>query len=259
MERYMFEEEQLKTPLVVTVHRSNLNNTQYARTPRCTATIENVIHAVLERSPGISRYMMYHCAELFRDEMIAMFEKGMAVEVLGLCTMYPAVSRGIDTKKDLPDSPDIPGFTARFTPSEAVKKAAANISVQDVVIEDSSPKIRTITDWSTGKADGTLTQNEMVCIKGRLLKQGGKTAGIYFAPLTDAKNAVTDESQWIQVDRGMLAENLPKTLVFKLPPQLTPGTAYRIVVRTSLTHNNTERRTPGTGISKQICTITAHA
>ena len=98
----------------------------------------------------------------------------------------------------------------------------------------------------------------MVCIKGRLLKQGGKTAGIYFAPLTDGKNAVTDESEWIQVDRGMLAENLPKTLVFKLPPHLTPGTAYRIVVRTSLTHNNTERRTPVTGISKQICTITAH-
>jgi hypothetical protein len=60
MERYMFEEEQLKTPLVVTVHRSNLNKTQYARTPRCTATIENVIHAVLKRNPGISRYMMYH-------------------------------------------------------------------------------------------------------------------------------------------------------------------------------------------------------
>jgi hypothetical protein len=254
----MFEEEQLKTPLVVTVHRSNLNKTQYARTPRCTATIENVIHAVLKRNPGISRYMMYHCAELFRDEMIAMFENGMAVDVLGLCTMYPAVSRGIQTEKGTPDSPDIPGFTARFTPSEAVKKAAANIAVQDVVIEDSSPKIRTITDWSTGKTDGTLTQNEVVCIKGRQLKQGGKTAGIYFAPLTGAKKAVTDESLWIQVDGSMLAQNLPKTLIFKLPPQLAAGSAYRIVVRTSLTHNNTERRTPLTGISKQICTITAH-
>lgn len=209
----------------------------YARVTRNTVTLNNLIASIIEKNTGIDAYMIQHSAALLQQAVLNELKHGNAVNILDLGTLFLTVRGSI--KGDNPSATAIPAFQTRFTPSQTVNEAVSQLVVDKVVTAVSAPVIDSITNLFTKTEDGILTEGKSVRISGNRLKIGTDNSGIYFAPLDDANNVVTDESLWIKVPESLYIRNLPKTLEFFLPDTLVKETSYKIVIRTTLSKNST--------------------
>lgn len=222
----------------------------YARVTRNTVTLNNLIASIIEKNTGIDAYMIQHSAALLQQAILTELKQGNAVNVLDLGTLFLSVPGAI--KGDNPSSTSIPAFQTRFTPSKTVNEAVSQLVVDKIVTSSSNPVIDSIINLFTKSEDGILSAEKSVRISGTHLKIGTENSGIFFAPLDENEEAVTDESLWINVPETLYIRNLPKTLEFFLPDTLVKETSYRIVLRTTLSTNSTVLKEPVSTISKVV-------
>lgn len=239
----------------LTLHNNKFggSNEYYAKVSRFTVSIDELIAEIAKKNAGIDTYAVRHSAELIKREMLELIERGHAVNVLDMGTLFLSV-KGTITGTD-PASMDIPDLVLRFTPSKEAQKAVSKVVVDKVMFSDGNPVIDTITDIVTKSKDDTVTAGSYVRLTGRNLKVGGPSAGIFFAPLTAEHTIVNDESKWIAVDNSHIDVNTTGTLTFFTPQALEPNTQYFIVVRTGITGGGVPRKSPVKGISYGAVTI----
>ena len=156
-------------------------------------------------------------------------------------TYYATVSRNTATFKNIAmkcnakgksDVSESGNFYIKFTPTALANEAIASLSVDKIVYADGSPEITEVTDLSTGKTDGTLTQGSPARITGSRLKIGGKGSGIFFAPVDSDEKISSDESTWVRIEDAAIFRNKPSELNFFVPSSIEPGN-FRIIVRTA--------------------------
>ena len=203
----------------------------YARFDRTTVNIDHLIARIQKKEVGTNAIMAKHMASLFKAEILEALGRGEAVNVLDLGTLY-ITSNGI-VKGDTPETASIPGFKVKFTCSKLTNDAVTKIGIKKVVMATTSPIIGMMTDLYTGLSERTFTAGKPMRIEGTRLIISGDEGGIFFAPLDEAENPVSDETQWIKVGENQIIRNLSKILEFFLPDSLFVGTSYRIVLKTN--------------------------
>ncbi len=177
---------------------STAENSFIGRVTRNTVTLENLIASISKKNEGISSYMIEHVANLLGDEMLIACQNGKAVDVLGLGTMYIAVSGAITGEN--PGESSIPGFKLNFTMSPKSQTVLSSLKVDQVVISDSCPVFDRIINVYDQNEDRVLTKDKGAKVIGSKLKVAGEDSGIWFAPLDAEDNPSRDESTWIAVD-----------------------------------------------------------
>lgn len=232
---------------------SNAENSFIGRVTRNTVTLENLIASIAKKNEGVSPYMIEHVANLLGDEMLLACQNGKSVDVLGLGTIYIAVSGSVNGEK--PSESSIPGFKLNFTMSPKTQTVLNNLKVDQVVISDSCPVFDRIINVFDQNENRILTKDKGVKIIGSKLKLLGEDSGIWFVPVDEEGNASKDESTWISVASSTISVNKPKSLEFYVPSELT-GNEYRIVIRTRYCSGDKELKTAVSAISK-VVTIAA--
>ncbi len=245
----MFENTDASHKLYVKLHTNPFDRESYiGMVPRNTLSMDAVVTEIMKKDPGISKYAVYHSAELIKEEIMAQLATGCAVNVLDLGTMYIGVEGKITGSN--PSPTDIPDFLIKFTPAPKVQESIASTAADGIMYSDEEPVIKVITGMTDGKTDGTLIAQDFVELTGRKLKVGGTGCGIFFAPAAADGNAETDETKWIAADLTTLRQNLPKTLRFKLPASLEKDVPYYIAVRTLISSSSREKKNASTGFSR---------
>lgn len=252
----MLKLEKKDTKLTVLLNKNQLDDsTHVGKLIRNTFSVENLIQEIVDTNTGVDYLMVSHAGELLKREILRQVQKGYAVNVLGLGTLYLAPG-GAVKGGDNPSVTDIPGFTARFTPSAEAKEAASSVQAELVVKNDTTPLVSSIMNLSTGKDDGVLTAGKSVRLTGSRLKTGGTGSGIFFVPCDAAGNAETDESKWTAVNADFFPRNTNKTLEFECPAAAA-ATKFLIAVRTAVTGSGEARKEPVTGMSSMTVTVEA--
>lgn len=241
----------------VTLHSNPFSDEEgsyYGRVSRNTVNLENLISAIQTKNPSIEPYGIEHSAKLLGDEMECQLKAGRAVDVLGLGTIYPAVSGGI--KGENPGAASIGKIRVGYTASKKASEAVACVKIDKVVIGSSVPVIDSIVNLSNQASDYTLTVGKSARITGTRLKITGGDGGIFFAPSDESGKMNRDESTWLKVGETQISTNKPKTLEFFLPDSLSQAGKYFIVLRTRYSSSNTELKASVQTVSK-IVTVNA--
>lgn len=238
----------------VTLHKNYLkdDDSSFAKVKRNTASAENLIAVIKEMSASKidEGYLMY-CAGLFKKAILEKLRQGEAVNVFDLGTFFLTACGNI--KGSVPSASDVPELSVGFTPSELVKAAVKDISVNLAVMEETSPVINTVTDYATGQETHSLTLGSAVSIKGDRLKIAGEpeTTGFYFAP--EAENGSFDMENAVRVP--LLVKNYPTELSFMLPADLQAGKSYYLVIKTASGKGTRVNKTIRTGVSSFTVTV----
>ena len=109
------------------------------------------------------------------------------------------------------------------SPSAELRAALETVGVEVLGEKDSGAFIGMVTDIITGKTDGTISPDEDVIVTGDKLKiqpEDEAGLGVFFVDANGAETHVTRK----------LTENLPKKLVFRVPP--LPSGTYTLKVLT---------------------------
>lgn len=238
--------------LSVTLRRNQFGTDEKSfvgRVTRNTLTLENLIASLSEKNSGVDSYMIEHVAGLLGDEILAACRNGNAVDVLGLGIMYISVAGSVSGEN--PGEASIPGFKLNFTPSASAQKAVDSLKVDKVVIADSSPAIDSIINTFNQNEERSLFKGKAVKITGLRLKLSVEGSGIWFAPVDDGGNVIKDESEWVKVDMQTLSCNLPKTLEFYVPDDIS-ASEYKIVIRTRFCTGDKELKSLVSAVSKTV-------
>lgn len=242
----MFESTETTQKLYVKLRSNPFDTESYiGSVPRNTVSMDALITAIAKNNTGIDKYAIYHSAELLKEEIKKQLASGRAVNVLELGTVYIGVTGKINSSNPA----DISKFTVKFTPSQSIQSSISSVSADGIMYADATPVIDFITGQTDGNTGDALVKEDFVELSGTKLKVGGADSGIFFAPESSGGSYNTDETSWIAADLTTLRQNTDKTLRFKLPAALANGVSYFIIVRTSLTRNNTTKKTVSTGIS----------
>lgn len=226
--------------LSVTLRKNQLSQEEdsyIGRVTRNTVSLENLIASIRQKNEGVSSYMIEHVANLLGDEIICALQNGKSVDVIGLGSLYIAVSGAV--RGNNPGESNIPGFKLAFTASAKAQDAMSSIKVDKVVMQNSLPSFDRIVNDFNQREDGILSYGKGLKIQGTKLKISGADSGIFFAPITAEGDAAKDEASWIEVDPTTVGTNEPKTLRFYVPDEVEKGGRYSIVVRTR--HSGSER------------------
>lgn len=218
--------------LSVTLQKNNLSpseNSFIGHVTRNVLTLSNLIANIAEKNAGLSSYTIEHSAKLLSDEILKGCRNGYAVDVLGLGTLYIAISGAVTGEK--PNGTSIPGFKICFAPSAKTKAMAENIKVDKVIIANNAPSFDKIINVFNQNEEHVLMKGKGVKILGEKLKIMGDDSGIWFAPIDERGEAIKDETKWILVNATTISINKPKTLEFYVPDDIEVG-SYRLVVRT---------------------------
>lgn len=197
---------------------------------RNTHSVGNVIQLVANKVPQLDIGTVYSVCDALEKVVTESLGSGNSVSCLNLGVFYIACKGATDGKSFSPN------ITVKFIPSERIKSAITNVSVEQENYSEPAATISRIVDIDTGAEDGNLSLNGSVQISGKKLLIGGEDSGIWLAPAS-GDNASIDESgaDWVQVT-AKLSVNKPGTLLFPLPKTLLSGT-YRIVLKTRCTSN----------------------
>jgi hypothetical protein len=246
----MFEETNAERKIYVKLHTNQFDKESYVGlVPRNTLSMDAIVTQIIKNNPGIGKFAVYHSAELIKEEIMKQLATGCAVSVLDLGTMYIGVSGKIAGSD--PTAADIPDFTVRFTPSQKVQETLSSVVADGVMYADEAPVINAAEDFLRLTEDGILHTGTIVRITGRKLKVGGTGSGIFFVPAASDGTPVTDETKWVAVDISVIPQNLPKSLIFALPPALEKDTPYFIAVRTAYTSGSKLKKGNATGFSQK--------
>ena len=227
--------------LSVTLRKNNLSTQESAyigRVTRNTVTLENLIADITEKNSGVSPYMIQHVANLLGDSMLQACKTGKAVDVLGLGTLYVTVDGGVIGEN--PSESNIPGFKLNFTPSQKAQSVLDTLKVDKVVFSQTQPVINKIINTFDKTENLHLTRGKVVKIIGSKLKIAGADSGIWFAPQETDGTVTKDEATWITVEAEKISSNLPKSLEFYIPENLSENTTYVLILRTRYCNGNKE-------------------
>ncbi len=238
--------------LSVTLLKNNLSpsdNSFIGHVTRNVLTLSNLIANIAEKNEGLSSYTIEHSANLLSDEILKACRSGYAVDVLGLGTLYIALSGAVTGEK--PNGSSIPGFKICFSPSAKMRSMAENIKVDKIVFADSAPSFDKIINVFDQNEKHILKKGKGVRIIGTKLKIMGDDAGIWFAPVDEQNEAIKDETKWVLVSSTTISMNKPKTLEFYVPDELEDGN-YRLVVKTRCGSGDKLLKSLATGFSSVV-------
>ena len=180
----------------VTLRENHLSKdgTYYGVVTRNKATFKNILSEIAEDNKGIDPYMLQYAAILIQKKILKLLEQGKAVNILDIGTLYISIKCKAKSTSDVPESGN---FDIGFTPTSLAKDSLKNLSVDKVVIKDSSPEIYTLEDISLLAEEGVLTIGGCAKVTGAKLKIGtDELCGIYFAPCDENEEITVDESTW---------------------------------------------------------------
>ncbi len=196
----------------------------YGRVERVTFSTQNVLDEMAQAIPLVDAGTIASVMNAYTKVMLKILANGNAVKFGELGAFYIAGKGTVSSETGKPD------LTMKFSASQALKNAVQNIEIASSEYIAPSGMISSVTDVSSGKADGKLTAGGSVLIEGASLKVGGDDSGIWFAPVLESTDSLSGESDWKKVE-SVLIFNLPSKLLFALPQSLASG-KYKIVVRT---------------------------
>lgn len=225
--------ENSSSSVSVTLHENYLkkDGSYYARVSRNTASFKNIISEIAEENKGLDPHLLQYSAILIQKKMLKMLERGKAVNLLDLATMYIAMKCNARGKSDVPEKGN---FVIKLSPTKIVQDAVSSLNVDKVVYVDSALEITEIRNLAT--------KDMPVAIYGSKLKLGESESGIYFAPLDGKGEYDRDENNWITVAAEKIFRNLPGELNFFVPDSLTEGDSYCIVIKTNYLSKDRSRK-----------------
>lgn len=223
----------------------------YAKFDRTTINVDHLIARIQKKEAGTNAIMAKHIASLFKAEILEALGRGEAVNLFDLGTLYITASGKV--KGETPETATIPGFQVKFTSSKITNDAVSSLGIKKIVMADSSPIIGAMTDLYTNETGTTFTAGKAMRIEGSRLKITGDDGGIFFAPATEKGEPAADEAQWLKIPNQI--RNTAKLIEFFLPPELAPGTPYRIVLKTNSTSGKTTRKTYSLAYSDAVTIV----
>ncbi len=222
-------------------------NTYIARVPRKTISTDKILDLVESHNKGIDRFQVSHAMKLLKKEILEQASLGFAVDIMEICKLYIAPISSVCSLT--PEAETVTGFEARFDVNETLKDNLKGMSAAVTTVVNTRPQISQIEDPSQNATDGVLKATFSARLKGKKLQVGGKDSGIFFMPMNEKGNAVSDEEQWTKVPDNFITRNTDRTLEFHIPRTLKTGESYFIAVRTQ-TRGGTDLKTAVTGYSK---------
>jgi len=227
-------------------------NTYIARVPRKTITTNQLLDLVISHNTGIDRYQVAHAMDLLKKEIVEQAELGYAVDIMDICKLYIAPLSSVQSLT--PEAETVTGFEARFAVKNELKEKLKNITATVTSVVDSSPQISQIKNLVDGSYDRELKATFSARIKGKKLKVGGSTSGVYFIPVLEDGSPNKNEESWIKVQDEFMVKNSATTLEFYIPRELIIGEQYYIAIRTQI-RGSLKLKNPVTGFSKVPVTI----
>ncbi|MCR5290881.1 MAG: DUF4469 domain-containing protein [Treponema sp.] len=226
----------------------------YGRFVRDVLSMENIVSRVQQKNPGTDEIIINTGLSYVKREILNALKEGKAVNLLDLGELYIGAtgSTASDADSDISDL----HLEAKFTTSQLLKDAVANVTIGNVMISNTAPGITKIIDWFTGKEGFTLTAGKNVVLKGKRLKLGAIDSGLYLAPVDENDQVIDDESLWIDCTE-LVRENSPKTIDFYLPATASVGNTYRIVIKSTYLNGARNRKEPIYTYSDPVTIVTA--
>lgn len=230
--------------LNVTLYKNNLSASGgfYGKVSRRTVDLEQLIALAAEKNEGVSKLMMHHVAAILQSGILELLAMGYSVNILDLGTLYLSAQGSVSNG-------EVPNLRARFTPSALVNEQAAKVNVEAVLTASEEPVISGVIDTAHPENNGKLSTGIVARVEGEKIKLGGETKGIFFVPLDESGNKISDETKWVQVKESRIKTNFPQSLEFYVPKSLETGKQYVLAVRTQFSSGSNLRKTPVTGFS----------
>ncbi len=195
----------------------------YGRVPRFTFSNQNVLDRMAEELPDMKVGRITDVMTSYTKVLLDVLGSGFAVRLGALGTFYIApVGLAANPGEKLP-------LTVRFSPDPILLNAVADVEIADTALVLPSVEVGQITDVGRAVSDGVLTAGGAVMVEGHGLRIDGEGSGLWVAPVGDDGERPSDESSWKKVSTFLY--NLPRKLVFTLPPDLAEGN-YLFVLRT---------------------------
>jgi hypothetical protein len=171
-----------------------------------------------------------------RDEIVReALANGSAVQD-GCVRVAPRVA-GTWVGVNHPFNPGEHKITLDVSPSSEMRATLETVGVEVLGEKDSGAFIGLVTDITTGKTDGSITPDEDIMVSGDKIKiapEDEAGLGVFFVDAQGAETRLTRK----------LTENMPKKLVFRVPP-LTPG-SYTLKLLTRFSNAGTLLNEPRT-------------
>ena len=252
IEKELVSEESIEQGLNVTLHNNLLDKegSYYARVNTRVANVKAALKLIKDEERGVDITAIKHGLELYNKQVMKLLELGFSVKVLDL-GILTIKHRG--RIKDRGAAESLSDFTVDFIPSEDVRKAVSNLSVDAVLTVDNSPVLAEVADLSRKASDGMVTIGQPMAVKGRNLKVC-KDDEIIFVPQDDDGRNIEDEAKWVKVAEPQLFRNKPTELNFFVPMDIGVG-KYRIVVKSTCLGNGHKRHSPLMGRSDVVSVL----
>ena len=248
--------EVLNAPVNVTVHKNHLkdDNSSYVRVDRRKADINNLIAEALKLSHLGDKVMLVAAYMLFKDAILSLLKRGIAVNLFDLGTLYLNAQGSIDSAD--PTASDMPSFSLGFTPSNEALSAVATTEIAKTNKEDTSPVISKIENLKTHKTDYQLSLMRTALISGfrLMIALDDEKSGIFFAPSTTDGLYERDEESWIKLEKDDYIKNTARYIEFNLPDALKAGT-YILILRTSMGNNTKQTKSLKELIFDKVITV----
>ena len=214
----------------------------YGRFERDVLSMENLVSRVQEKNPGADEIIINTGISYIKREILAALKEGKAVNLLDLGELYIGASGSVadDSAREVSELT----LTIRFSASQVLKDSISNVSIGNVVFSNTAPAISKIFNWYTGEESTTLTAGKNVILEGKRLKLGSdENCGLFLAPTDEKGEVPDDETIWLNCT-SLVRQNTPKKIDFYLPETASPGSAYRIVVKSNYVNGTTKRKEP---------------
>ena len=213
----------------------------YGRFERDVLSMENLVSRVQQKNPGADEIIINTGISYIKREILAALKEGKAVNLLDLGELYIAAT-GSAASESKADCSDL-SLTVKFSASQVLREAIANVSIGKIMLSDTTPAITKIFNWFTGEETTTLSAGKNVILEGKRLKLGSEDSGLYLAPVDEKGDCTDEESAWIDCT-DLVRQNTPKKIDFYLPAEASTGTAYRIVLKSNYVNGTTKRKEP---------------
>lgn len=205
----------------------------YGKFDRNTITTETLIARIQKRKAGTNELAVQQIAVFLKQEILEALEKGEAVNVMDLGTLY-IVPNGKFNGTSF-DSGDKPALSVKFTPSQLTQSTVEQIQIKNIKIAEISPVITQIKNQFTGNTEFELSAGKSVLIEGQRLKIAGEKSGIFLCPTDENGKINEDESTFLHCP--VITKNTTKNVEFYVPDNAKGK--YRILIKTFYANSNT--------------------
>lgn len=221
-------------------------NTYIGSIARQTVSLNTLARRIKENDTGLSDYTIFNVAGQLKKESLKALQRGQAVNVLGLGTLYmipdgsfsATSASGALSKK----------LTLRFSPSEDALDAVSDVKINFVAVSDNSPQINSVEPFPKSES-GEFTAGKMVHINGDRLKIAGEESGIFLCALDE--DGIPVAGSEVKIEEGQIIRNKVKELEFFIPAGIKAGN-YQIKLVTRYLNSSKERKSSLSTMSDTI-------